>query len=90
MDPSDGKLKEKLSILLPSLNEKQIRLLVAAEAISFGYGGIKLLSSITGISENTISRGVREIKHGDEDSCVRAKGLSQNNLRFFRASFYGF
>ena len=80
MDPSDGKLKEKLSILLPSLNEKQIRLLVAAEAISFGYGGIKLLSSITGISENTISRGVREIKHGDEYSCVRAKGAGRKKL----------
>lgn len=38
MLPSDGKLKEKLSILLPALNEKQKRLLVGAKAITLGYG----------------------------------------------------
>lgn len=70
-----GKLKEKLSIVLPSLNEKQKRLLVGAEAIALGYGGIKILSDITGMSANTIARGVREIKRGDEDvSRIRSKG----------------
>ncbi len=34
----DG-LKEKLSVLLPALNEKQKRLLVGAEAVAMGYGG---------------------------------------------------
>ena len=76
-----GKLKEKLSILLPSLNEKQERLLVDAEAIALGYGGIKILSDITGMSANTIARGVREIKRGDEDvSRIRSKGSGRKNL----------
>jgi transposase len=78
---TDEKLKEKLSILLPSLNEKQKRLLVGAEAIGLGYGGIKFLSNITGMSTNTISRGIREIENGDEDiSRIRSKGSGRKRL----------
>jgi len=81
MTLSDGKLKEKLSILLPSLNEKQKRLLVGAEAIALGYGGIKFLSDITGMSTNTITRGVREIEAGDEDvSRIRSEGSGRKKL----------
>jgi len=81
MLPTYGNLKEKLSILLPSLNEKQKRLLVGAEAIALGYGGIKILSDITGMSTNTIARGVREIKKGDEDvSRIRSKGSGRKKL----------
>lgn len=78
---TDGKLKEKLSILLPALNEKQKRLLVGAEAIALGYGGIKLLSDMTGMSTNTITRGVREIETGDEDvSRIRSAGSGRKRL----------
>ena len=78
---TDEKLKEKLSILLPSLNEKQKRLLVGAEAIVLGYGGIKFLSNLTGMSTNTISRGIREIENGDEDvSRIRSKGSGRKRL----------
>lgn len=75
------KLKVKLSILLPSLNEKQRRLLVGAEAVSIGYGGIKLLSDMTGMSRNTVTRGIREFEHGDEDvSRVRSQGAGRKKL----------
>ena len=78
---SDGKLKEKLSVLLPALNEKQKRLLVGAEAIELGYGGISFLSNITGMSRNTIARGIREIEHGDEDATrIRNKGSGRKKL----------
>lgn len=78
---TDGKLKEKLSILLPALNEKQKRLLVGAEAIALGYGGIKLLSDMTGMSTNTITRGVREIETGAEDvSRIRSAGSGRKRL----------
>ncbi len=81
MLPTDDKLKEKLSVLLPSLNEKQKRLLVGAEAIAFGYGGIKFLSDITGMSTNTITKGIREIGRGDEDaSRIRNKGSGRKKL----------
>jgi len=81
MLPSEGKIKEKLSVLLPSLNEKQKRLLVGVEAIALGYGGIKFLSNITGMSTNTITRGIREIEHGDEDvTRIRNKGSGRKKL----------
>lgn len=81
MLPSDGKLKEKLSVLLPSLNEKQRRLLVGAEAIALGYGGIKFLSTITGMSANTIARGIRDVEHGDEGATrIRNKGSGRKKL----------
>jgi len=78
---TDGKLKEKLSILLPALNEKQKRLLVGAEAIALGYGSIKYLSDITGMSTNTITRGVREIESGDENvTRIRKAGSGRKKL----------
>lgn len=68
-------LEIKLSILLSELNEKQRRLLVGAEAISLGHGGIKYLSEITGMSRTTISRGIQEIESGDIDcSRIRKEG----------------
>ena len=73
MIPKDGKLKEKLSVLLPSLNEKQKRLLLGAEAIGLGYGGINYLAKITGMSPKTISRGVKEIEDGDTDGSAGLK-----------------
>lgn len=75
------KLKEKLSVLLPSLNEKQKRLLVGAEAVAMGYGGIKCLSDITGMSRNTVSRGVREFEQGDvNDLRIRSQGSGRKRL----------
>jgi len=54
-------LKIKLSGILPELDERQNRLLVGAEAQVFGYGGIHVLSEITGMSAPTIRRGIREL-----------------------------
>ena len=66
-------LIKKLSGVLYSLNEKQKRLLVAAEAISIGYGGIKILSEITGMSAPTIRRGIKELKEGKKKSTEKVR-----------------
>ena len=68
----DSDLKVKLSIILPELSEKQRRLLVATEALALGHGGIKVISEITGMSKNTISRGIKEIGSGETD-CKRSR-----------------
>lgn len=47
-------LRKKLSGILPLLNERQRRLLVGSEALAIGYGGVKILSDITGITCKTI------------------------------------
>ena len=55
-----SELKIKLSGVLPELNERQRRILLAAEAESIGYGGIKILSTISGVS---VSPFVAELKN---------------------------
>ena len=54
-------LKMKLAVVLPHLNEKQRRILIAAEAKDLGYGGIQRLSDLTGVSRPTIYRGIRDL-----------------------------
>ena len=53
--------------MLPMLNEKQMRLYLASEAIAFGRGGITLMSRISGVSWSVITTGVKEIKSGDTE-----------------------
>jgi len=62
------KLKKKLSGILPFLNEKQKRLLIGAEALSLEYGGIKILSDITGVDYKTIRRGIDEVQDGKSNT----------------------
>lgn len=63
---NDSKLTEKLRSILPYLNERQQRLLLAAEARSLGYGGVSQISRLTGISRPTIYRGLRELDQESE------------------------
>jgi len=75
------KLKIKLSGILPFLNEKQRRLLVASEATSIGRGGIQILSEITGMDRKTIRRGVEDLKKKSKDvDRVRAQGGGRKKI----------
>jgi hypothetical protein len=72
---SKDQLKIKLSGLLPELNERQRRLLVGAEAQALGYGGIEILSEITGMSSPTIRRGLKELdRKSRKFEGIRRKG----------------
>jgi len=51
----------KLAVVLPHLNEKQRRILAAAEAKTLGRGGIQHVANITGLSRPTLYRGLRDI-----------------------------
>lgn len=46
------------------MDEKAQRHYAAIEAIKLGHGGISYISSLFGMSEKTISRGMEEIKKG--------------------------
>jgi transposase len=70
MNKLDG---EKVLKMLPYLNEKQRRLYLATEARSLGRGSIKALSQLTGVSENTISTGISELKNGIEPRTDRVR-----------------
>ena len=62
MNINEKLLKEKIDSIIPYLNEKQKRLMVAAEATSLGYGGITIIKKETGIARSRIHRGIIELK----------------------------
>lgn len=56
-------IKAKYESLLDCLTEKGRRLWAAAEALSYGYGGVSLVSIATELSRTTIHQGIKEIQN---------------------------
>jgi transposase len=54
-------LMRKLATVLPHLNEKQRRLVLAAEARALGRGGISRVALASGVSRPTIRKALREL-----------------------------
>lgn len=78
---NQSKLAEKLSAVLPYLNERQQRLLLAAEARSLGYGGVTQVSRASGVSRPTIYRGLRELLvESEEVQMVRLPGGGRKRI----------
>jgi transposase len=66
---------ERIEMMMPQLNEKQKRMYLASEALSYGRGGIAEVIRITGASRNTIKRGIEELKSGViYDGKIRGNG----------------
>src|SRR5215211_4964287 len=61
----DTRLAQKFAAILPHLNEKQRRLILAAEARSLGHGGISRVARASGISRTTIQKALREVNRPD-------------------------
>jgi Rhodopirellula transposase DDE domain len=59
-------LAAKFEVIFPHLDERQRRLLLAAEARALGHGGIRLVARAAGIREATVSLGVDELDAGAE------------------------
>ncbi|MFZ3470412.1 ISAzo13 family transposase [Streptomyces sp. 2.9] len=57
-------LQAKFEAIMPHLDERQRRLLMAAEARSIGHGGIRLIARAAGVREATVSAGVDELECG--------------------------
>ena len=54
-------LHEQMNLFASRLDEQQRRWYAAVEAQRIGHGGILLIAQITGLDEDTISRGRREL-----------------------------
>jgi hypothetical protein len=68
-------LAAKFAVILPHLDERQRRLLMAAEARVLGHGGIRLVARAGGVREATVSVGVDELDSGAEPlGRVRRRG----------------
>ncbi len=59
-------LSQKLSLVLPFLDERARRLVAASEAKSLGFGGISKVSRASGLSRKAISKGIDELESGED------------------------
>jgi hypothetical protein len=58
-------IQSRIEAVLPTLKEYQRRRYLSAEAQSIGYGGISLISRISGMSRQTLTEGVKELNYTD-------------------------
>lgn len=79
-------MEERIKRMLPLLNERQRRIFLASEAISYGWGGITKVSKISGVSIPTIRKGIKEInatnKNNDNEknNYIRREGGGRKSV----------
>ncbi len=74
-------LRAKFEAVLPHLDERQQRLVLAAEARCLGHGGIAAVACATGASRSRISQGIAELEAGDAPlGRVRRRGGGRKAL----------
>ena len=73
-----NKIQEKLKKITLILNEKQRRIVYAAEAEQIGRGGKSQISAVTGMSRSTLNSGFADLK------ALEDKNLSIDNERIRR------
>jgi len=76
-------IRRRYEELSSVLDERGRRRFAATEARVYGYGGVSVVSRITGIARSTIGRGVQEIeeKEGVEAGRVRKPGGGRKRKR---------
>jgi hypothetical protein len=77
-------IKLRYEALDPLLNERGRRRFAAAEALAAGFGGVAVVSQITGIARSTIGRGLAELRGEAAPEAatgrVRRKGAGRRSL----------
>lgn len=73
---------ERFRALAPELSERGRRIWAASEARAVGRGGIAAVARASGIAENTIRKGIREIDAGDrlQPGRVRRAGAGRKPI----------
>jgi transposase len=66
-------IKKRFNALKPHLDERMRRLVAAAEAKALGHGGISAVSRATGLSRNTVARGMEELEGLPAPSAQRTR-----------------
>ena len=68
-------MERRILRMMPLLDERQKRLYLANEAMSYGRGGISVVSRISGMSRTTITKAVGELNNDDTiDGKTRRNG----------------
>jgi hypothetical protein len=60
-DHPDSEFHQMMNLLMSRLDERQRRWYAGLEAYRLGHGGVRLVATITGLSEKTVRRGRREM-----------------------------
>jgi len=66
-------IRERWLVVCDELDERGRRMWAAAEARSHGYGGIAAVVRATGISEDTVRRGIAEVASGERAPADRIR-----------------
>jgi hypothetical protein len=77
------KIKNRYESIKPFLSDERLRRVWAAtEAKELGHGGLKVLSEITGLTDATISKGLKEINNPEDIDYdrIRAQGGGRKNI----------
>jgi transposase len=61
-----AQLASRVQVVLPHLDERQRRLMLAQEARLLGHGGVRAVAQVSGVSETTIRSGVFELEAGGD------------------------
>ena len=60
-------LKMRIEAIVPTLNEYQRRRYLSVEAKAIGWGGITLVSGLSGMSRQTLTEGVKELGNPEKE-----------------------
>jgi len=81
MPSAEAAVTGLLADVTPLLDERQRRLTAAAGARVLGRGGIAAVMRQTGLSRNTVKRGIRELAEGVELDAGRVRGVGAGRKR---------
>jgi len=81
----EGAIRERYGLMQGLLNERSRRRWAAAEARSHGRGGIAAVVRATGISRNTVVRGIVEVREGARLDAGRVRRAGAGRPRLTEA-----
>ena len=76
----EEQVKSKFISLRPLMNEYLRRRWAAVEASTIGYGGISMVARATGLSRNTIVKGITELSENTDEIPVSTLTLIRRQL----------
>jgi hypothetical protein len=66
-------IKRRFELLVPHLDERTRRLMVASEAVAIGRGGATVVARATGVSRRVIGAGIKELADAPTAGAVRIR-----------------
>ena len=75
-------VESRIKVMAQLLPENIRRIYLAFEAEALGYGGLTLISRLTGVSFTTLRTGVKELKDGTIETLVQNYNASSSERPF--------